>query len=155
MLERPNMAEHGAYPAVIGSLAIVPPATAKAMANALKMTHSDVWELLGNLPRLNLSNSRDRGNNIITINHTRVNIFDTMSKLAPALAYSTAQRHMYTNIDVCAEPVRGMVFRSICGITRSYASCCSNSQALKRPRNSQIMQQIGARYSLTRKARAT
>jgi len=79
---------------------------------------SDVLDVLGNLPRLNLRRSKDIGNRDITVNHTRENISEMTVKLALAVAYNIPLNATNDRTEMYGEPVLGKSRRNTLGITR-------------------------------------
>lgn len=68
---------------------------------------SDVLDVLGNLPRLNLRRSKEIGNRDMTINHTRENISEMTVKLASAVAYNIPLNATKDRTEMYGEPVLG------------------------------------------------
>lgn len=121
------------------------------------INESGALRVRGTRPRLNRSSRRASGKRPITVSQTRENlhnisvqlksnlerkdgkekqgtyIFDTMARLAPALAYSTPVITVNTKTDMYGAPLSGRAARNICGTMRSCASCSKSSQALRMP----------------------
>jgi hypothetical protein len=87
--------------------AILPAKITGATSRAAMTVSSDVLDVLGNLPRLNLRRSKEIGNRDMTINHTRENISEMTVKLASAVAYNIPLNATKDRTEMYGEPVLG------------------------------------------------